>query len=106
MQVDVGEQRRDHRALPRPHLTGRNDPVFQDTRREPFADQADDARIADAMFQKPDQPILTDRVKERAHIGGIINGLSFNRLLSVLRWFSREQSTSAAVGRSVNMLAR
>jgi hypothetical protein len=69
MQVDVGKQRRDHRALPRPPLTDRRDPVFQDARLQPFLDQADDASVADTMFQESDQPLLADFVKERSDIG-------------------------------------
>ena len=57
VQVDVGEQRRDHRALPRPRLTDRHDPVFQDARLQPFPDQADDARVADPVLQEADQPV-------------------------------------------------
>ena len=34
---------RDHRALPRPPVTGRDDPVLQDPRPQPFPYQADDA---------------------------------------------------------------
>src|SRR5271169_5357419 len=69
MQVDVGKQRRDYRALPSPPLTDRCDPVFQDARLQPFLDQADDAPVADAMFQEADQPLLADFVKERSDVG-------------------------------------
>ena len=69
MQVDVAEQRRDHRALPRPPLTDRRDPVFQDARLQPFLDQADDALVADTMFQETDQPLLADFVEERSNVG-------------------------------------
>src|SRR4030081_2714484 len=62
VQVDVGEQRRNHRALPRPLLTDRDDPVLQHARPQPFLDQADDAWITDAMLDKADQPTLADFV--------------------------------------------
>jgi hypothetical protein len=44
-QVDVGKQ-------PRSYLAHRHGPVFQDTRLEPFLDQANDALVADSMFQE------------------------------------------------------
>jgi len=69
MQVDVGKQRRGHRALPCPLITDRDDLVLQDTRLQPFADQADDAPVADPMLQKAEQPVLADFVKERSNIG-------------------------------------
>ena len=69
MQVDVGKQRRDHRSLPGPLVTDRDDPVFQDTRLQPFLDQADDARVADPMLQEADQPFLADFIEERSDIG-------------------------------------
>src|SRR5499427_8245844 len=53
-----------HRALPRPYLARRHDPVFQDAGLEPFLDQADDAPVADTG-----QPFLADRVEERADVG-------------------------------------
>jgi hypothetical protein len=55
--------------LPRPPLTDRHDPVFQDTRLEPFPDQADDAPVADPMLHELDQPFLAHRVEERSDIG-------------------------------------
>ena len=63
VQVDVGQEWRDHRALPRPPVTARHNPVFQDTRLEPFLDQTDDALIADPVLHEPDQPFLADRVE-------------------------------------------
>jgi len=36
------------------------DSVFEDARLEPFTDQADDALVADAVFQEADQPVLAD----------------------------------------------
>src|SRR6516225_497132 len=67
--IDVGEQRRNYRALSRSHLTYRDDPVLQDTRLQPFADETDDALVADAVLHEPDQPILADRIEEGRHIG-------------------------------------
>jgi hypothetical protein len=54
----------DHRALSRPYLTDRDDPVFQDTRLEPFADEADDALVADAIFtNRTSHSLLTESKK-------------------------------------------
>src|SRR6266487_906332 len=58
VQVDVGQERRDYRALPRSPVTDGHDPVFHDARLEPFADQADDAPVADPMLHEPDEPFL------------------------------------------------
>ena len=69
MQVDVGKQRRDHRSLPRPPVTNHDDPVFEHARLQPFLDQADDAPVADPVLQETDQPLLTNRVKERPDVG-------------------------------------
>ena len=69
VQIDVGKQRRDYRPLPRPSVTHRYGPVFENTRPEPFPDQADDALVADTVLDEPDQPVLADRVEERPDIG-------------------------------------
>jgi hypothetical protein len=38
-----------------------HDPVFENARLQPFADQADDALVADPVFNEADQPFLADR---------------------------------------------
>src|SRR5437667_12525139 len=43
--------------------------VFQYTRLEPFADQADDPLVTDPMFDEADQPCMTDRIEERPDVG-------------------------------------
>src|ERR1700756_175260 len=58
-----------HRALPRPPVTDRNDSVFQDARLQPFLDQADDAPVTDPMLQEAYQPFLADLVEERPDVG-------------------------------------
>ena len=45
------------------------DPVFEDARLEPFTDQADDALVADAVFQEADQPVLADAAEEIPDVG-------------------------------------
>jgi hypothetical protein len=69
VQVDVGEQRRDHRPLPRPPVTDRHGLVFVYSRPQPFLDQADDAPIANSVFHEADQPFLVDRIEERLDVG-------------------------------------
>src|SRR4051812_44250712 len=61
--------RSDHRSLPCPRLTDAHDPVFQDTRPEPFPDQAEDARVADPVGQETEEPFLAHRVEERPDVG-------------------------------------
>src|SRR5271166_2769039 len=69
MQVDVGKERRDHRTLSRSPVIDRHDPIFEDARLEPLLDQADDALVADPMFQEANQPILADRPEEVLDVG-------------------------------------
>src|ERR1044071_1457937 len=69
VQVDVGEERRDHRSLPRPLVAPRNGPFFQYPRPEPVPDQADDAPVADPVFQEAHQPLLADLIEERPDVG-------------------------------------
>ena len=38
--------------------------VFQDTRFQPAPDQADQARITDSMFDKPEDPIMIETPEE------------------------------------------
>jgi hypothetical protein len=45
------------------------DPVFEDARPEPLTDQADDALVADAVFQEADQPVMVDAAKEVPDVG-------------------------------------
>src|SRR3954464_11574859 len=61
--------RGDHRSLPCPRLTDAHDPVLQDPRVQPFPDQADDARVADAVVQETEEPFLAHRVEERPDVG-------------------------------------
>src|SRR6267142_407095 len=52
MQVDIGEDRRNHRALAGSPVIDCHDPVFEDARPQPFLDQADDALVTDPMFKE------------------------------------------------------
>src|SRR5262245_49853355 len=68
VQVDVGEQRRDHRALSRPLVTYGDNPVLQDTRLQPLLDQADDARITDPVLDEANEPALADLVEKGSDV--------------------------------------
>ena len=46
-----------------------NRSIFQDARFQPTPDQADQARIADAMFDKPEDPIMIETPEERPDVG-------------------------------------
>jgi len=63
VQVDVGEEWRNHRPLARPLFTDCDDPVLQHARLEPFLDQANDAWIGNPMLDETDQPTLADFVE-------------------------------------------
>jgi hypothetical protein len=69
VQVDVRQERADHRALWR--ALRRRDLVacLKHASPEPSLDQADDALVADPMFDELDQPVMADRVKERPDVG-------------------------------------
>ena len=69
VQVDVGEQRRDHRALPRSPVARLQRSVFENTRLQPFLEQADDALVADAVLDEPDEPVLAHRLEEPRNVG-------------------------------------
>ena len=69
VQVDVGEQRRDRRALPRPPARDLDPSVFENARLQPFLDQAEDALVADAMLEEADEPFLAHRVEELRDVG-------------------------------------
>src|SRR5258705_2104065 len=55
--------------MPGPPIAGRSDRVFQDTRFEPFTDQADDARVTDPVFDETDEPVLAHRIEKPGNIG-------------------------------------
>jgi hypothetical protein len=59
-----GQQRRNHRPLSGPLVADRHDLVFENARLQPFPDQADDALVADAMFDEADEPFLAHRIEE------------------------------------------
>ena len=60
---------RRHCSLRRSHLPRCHDPVFHHTCRQPFADQADHALVADPVLHEANQPIVADAVEEAPNIG-------------------------------------
>ena len=69
MQVDVRQQRTDDRTLRRSLRRRDLDAVLEHTRLEPFPNQADDALVANPVFDEPDQPVMADPVEERLDVG-------------------------------------
>src|SRR4029077_11417418 len=52
MQVDIGEDRRNHRPLACSPVIHCHDPVFEYPRSQPFLAEADDALVTDPMFKE------------------------------------------------------
>jgi site-specific DNA recombinase len=69
VQVDVRQQRRNHRPLRSALYRRVSPPIFDHARFEPFTDQANDPLIGDPVFQKPEHPPVIDFVEERADVG-------------------------------------
>ena len=59
----------DHRALSRPFLLDRHDPVFQDAGPLPFLDEPEDTLVADPVLQEADDPLLGNLREERPDVG-------------------------------------
>jgi site-specific DNA recombinase len=59
---------RHHRALTRPLLLNRHDPVFEDTGSQPFLDEPEDACVADPVLKEADNPLLGNLREERPDI--------------------------------------
>src|SRR5262245_65667341 len=64
MQIDIGQERADHRALWRPLLRHDQVPAFEHTCCQPLGDQPADSSIANPMFDEADQPGLADLVEK------------------------------------------
>ena len=60
MKVEVAQKHTDRSALWRSLFARMHRSVFQDTRFQPAPDQADQARITDSMFDKPEDPIMIE----------------------------------------------
>ena len=60
---------RDGRSLPRSPLRNLDLSVFENARPKPFLDQAENALVADAMFEEPSEPFFAHRVEELRNVG-------------------------------------
>ena len=64
MQVDVGQQGRQHSALGRALFARPLQPVFQNATLEDPLDQPQDPRVPDASLQKASHPLVIDVVEK------------------------------------------
>src|SRR6478609_2347993 len=100
MQVDIGEDRRNHRALACSPVINCHDPVFEYTRSQPFLDEADDALVTDPMFKEANQPILANSPKEVPNVGVKypVHLSYFDRRRKCVQRIMRSSSGSEPVG--------
>jgi hypothetical protein len=63
VQVDIGKQRRDYRALRRTHPHIGLLPVFDNPGSEPLADQSQDSRVTDPVLEESHHPGMIDGVE-------------------------------------------
>src|SRR5438128_11835709 len=61
VQVDIREQRRNHRALRRPLFRLRPLSILENPGSQPFLDQAENPSIPDAMLEKRNHPGVAKR---------------------------------------------
>src|ERR1700675_545480 len=64
MEVHVAQEHANRSTLRGSLLARMNRSIFQDARSQPTPDQADQARIADSMFDKSEDPIVIEAPKE------------------------------------------
>ena len=69
MQVDVGQQRRDHCSLRGAYLRLRPFPVLGDPSPQPLADEAQDSPVSDAMLDEFNQPFVGKIVEKATNVG-------------------------------------
>ena len=69
VQVDVGQQRRNRRSLPRPQRRDLDPSLIENARLQPFLNQAENALVADAMFEEPGEPFLAHRIEQLRNVG-------------------------------------
>jgi hypothetical protein len=68
MKVHVAQQHANRSTLRGSLLARMNRSIFQDARFQPPPDQADQARIAYSMFDKPEDPIMIETPEGKRHI--------------------------------------
>jgi len=64
VQVDIRQQRRNHRPLRRSLHRGNPLPIFDHSRFEPFTDQANDPLIGNPVFEETEHPNMVDFVEK------------------------------------------
>ena len=69
VQIHVGQKRAERAALRRPLLRSDDDAVLHDAGPEPFAKQAQDDPVGNAVRHHPHQPLMIDVVKVSADVG-------------------------------------
>src|SRR5262249_11968550 len=69
MEVCVGKERRENRALRRSDRRGLHEPVFHDPCLEHPVDQAQAAFISNPLPQKLQQPLVIHRAEEATYVG-------------------------------------
>ena len=69
VQVDVRQQRRDHRALRRALHPFRPRPLLHDPGLQPFGHQPEHTAVADPVLQEPHHPRVADAVEEGPDVG-------------------------------------
>ena len=78
MQVDIRQERRDHRPLRRADRAFGPRVVLQNAGLQPFADETQDTLVADPVFQETHQPVVADRIER-----------SLDRLPTITRFQSK-----------------
>src|SRR6185312_1351115 len=68
MQVDIRQQRRDHRSLWSPYLCLRPVPFLGYSRPLPFSDQAEYPSVGNAVLDELNRPLVAHVVKEPSNV--------------------------------------
>ena len=67
VQVNIGKNRRNHRALRSSLLCLDPPPLLHHARFEPFLDQADDSPVSDPMLDELDHPGMIESIEGHRH---------------------------------------
>ena len=92
VQICVAEQHADRAALWRPHIARGHDSFLQYPCFQPAPDQADQARISDAVLHELEEPVVVETAEEvlqiRLELSTLPENIGFDRLvgLAKLRW--------------------
>ena len=77
VQVDVRQDRRNHRPLRSATYTSRYASIFDYADLQPFRDEAQNALVRDAVLEEPDNPIMAHGIKGNGHALPIIGIFRF-----------------------------